>query len=173
MRGGNVVVKQIVSLLLAAGVLAGVLGGCGEWSDQQTIAGYDMQADDDADAMSAARDKAEQISFYDGEGSLLCTLDVDEDLNSLFDMIWDDVEWEWGEDEESEEAPSKVELTAVFSQRPTQTVLGPKVEEDDREELLRLTVYEGGTAELQALLFKFRAELPKDVLDALYEAAGL
>lgn len=164
--------KQILSLLLAAGALAGLLGGCvGE-------AGADASDGEpgpsDGSVMDETRERAEQVELYDGDGALLRTLTEQEEIDALFWAVADETGWDWTGADEPEAPESPVELTAVFAQKPTQTVLGPKVGDGDREEVLRLTLYEGSNvAELRLSVFAFHVELPDGARDALREAAGL
>lgn len=157
--------KKLLSALLAAGLLTAALGGCNP-RDKGS-------AEDDANPVSGALAKAGQVELLDGDGNVLRTLTTEEEVDPLFQAL-DSADWDIVDAEEGSGERSAVELTAVFSQRPTQTVLGPEVQDGDREEVLRLTVYEGSsTAELKVLAFTFRVDLPDSALEALRTAAGL
>ncbi len=156
--------RTLFSALLAASLLAGLLIGC-------------SPAENSADSPDGAADsleKPQDIEFQDGEGNLLCTLTDPSEIEPIWELL-DETDWE--PVDVSEDAPESglpVELVTIFTQRPTQTVLGPKVEDEDREEIMRLTVYEGSdTAALQMPLFQFSVQLTEGARETLRSAAGL
>lgn len=153
--------KRKLLVLLAAALL--LLSGCGA---------------DDADAADSGEkyDKGERVDIYDGDEKLLRSLETEEELDKFLEIsdnidAGEDSEDEWNVDTTVEETHKK-ELSFVLMQRPTETVLGGKPEEDERAEVLRLVLYEGSdTAWMEVRVtpvpLQFHVNLPKETQDAL------
>lgn len=155
--------KKLIAVLLTAGTLAGLTGGCSVPSDQANGA-------EEGASVGSTMEKAEQVEFLDGSGDVLRTLTTNEELNAFFDTLDLGDDWGWADEPEEELTPS---LSAVFLQTPTQTVFGKKVEEGELEEVARLTLYEGSSiAEVRVALFSFYAVLPAETVQALYDMSA-
>lgn len=158
--------KRKLTALLAAALMCGLLFGCGA---------------DNADNVDTADggekyDKGERVDIYDGNDELLRSLETKEALDKFFE-ISDNIdtdeenEEEWDVDTTVEEFHKK-ELSFVVVQRPTETVLGGKPEEDERVEVLRLVLYEGADTAWMKLSatpipLQLHVKLPKETQDAL------
>ena len=162
--------KKWIAALLMAGILAGLPGGCAAVSDAP-------DAPEDAETSETPEDgavgetlrKAERVEIYDGDFQPVRTLSTEDELKAFFDALEADG-WEWCD--ESPEETSPAEASFVFTQRKTETVLGGKPDEDDRQELIRLTIYENtDIAWVKMLLFRFHVKLPGEVLETLRTAA--
>lgn len=167
--------RKLTGLLAAALALALLLGGCG--ADSAENAG---SADDAADS-GEQYGKGERVDIYDGDDELLRSLETTEALDEFFkisDSIGTDEEdTDDGDVDTTVEETHKKELSFVLVQRPTETVLGGKPAEDEREEVLRLVLYEGSdTAWMRVktppLPLQFHVKLPKETQDALCALAA-
>ena len=157
--------KKWIAALLAAALLAGLAGGCVQ-TDPQNKAADDK---DGSDELGDTLSKAEQVDIYDGNFELVRSLTPGEEMDAFFDAL---ELGDWDVDDEEPEEHYPAEASFVFSQRPTETILGGKPAEDERQEIVRLTIYEGSDgAYLKLLLFSIHMRLPEETLSALREMA--
>lgn len=155
--------KKFILLLLTAGLLAGVFSGC------PAVPGDAQNAAGESDALEDTFSKAEQIDIYGGEGTLLRTLTADEGMDDFFDALGV-MDWEWVDEPEERTA---VEAVFVFSQTPVETVFGGRPAPDERQEVIRLTLYENSSvAELRLMAFTVQVELTEEALAALRTEAA-
>ena len=122
-----------------------------------------------SDELGDTLSKAEQVDIYDGNFELVRSLTPGEEMDAFFDAL---ELGDWDVDDEEPEEHYPAEASFVFSQRPTETILGGKPAEDERQEIVRLTIYEGSdVAYLKLLLFSIHMRLPEETLSALREMA--
>ncbi len=152
--------KKCIAALLSAALLSILPSGCAARQDTE-----------DLDTLSGNLSKAEQIEVYDKDFQLLYVLTTEDELDSFFYRLAPE---SWEESDGKPELNAPAEASFVFSQRPTETILGGKPNAEDRQELLRLTIYEDSdVAYVKLWLFDFHMKLPQETLEALRTAAGI
>lgn len=161
--------KRKLTALLAALLL--LLSGCG------------VNGADDAGAADSGEtyDKGERVDIYDGDENLLRSLETKEAIDKFFEVS-DSIDTDEENADEQDvdtavEETHKKELSFVLMQRPTETVLGGKPDEDERVEVLRLVLYEGSdTAWMKVsatpIPLQLHVKLPKEMQDALCALAA-
>lgn len=161
--------KRKLTALLAALLL--LLSGCG------------VNGADDAGAADSGEtyDKGERVDIYDGDDNLLRSLETKEAIDKFFEVS-DSIDTDEENADEQDvdttvEETHKKELSFVLMQRPTETVLGGKPDEDERVEVLRLVLYEGSDTAWMKLSaipipLQLHVKLPKEMQDALCALAA-